>query len=473
MTFDIVIPSAGRPSLQALLERLESLDGPRPGHVIVVRDDDGIGPAAARNRGWRAARGEWVAFLDDDVLPDPDWLVRLAADLQVPDRVAASQGRIRVPLPEGRRPTDWERNVQGLETARYATADMAYRRSVLAELGGFDDRFPRAYREDADLALRVLRAGYRIERGRRRVVHPVRAAGFWTSVRLQAGNADDALMRTLHGPLWREQAGVPAGRRPVHLAVTAAGVAGLAGVLLGRRRVAAAGLLGWLAGTAELAWRRIAPGPRTANEIVRMAATSAALPAAAAFHWAAGWARAARLARRRPDRPAAVLLDRDGTLVRDVPFNGDPERVIPAPGAREALDRLRAAGVPLAVISNQSGVARGLLSHAQVEAVNRRIEALLGPFDAWLYCPHGPEDACDCRKPEPGMVLAAASRLGVSADRCAVVGDIGSDVEAARAAGARPVLVPTAETRRDEIDAAAEVARDLGEAVDLLLGGAR
>ena len=79
--------------------------------------------------------------------------------------MAGSQGRLRVPLPAARPPTDWERNVAALEGARWATADLAYRRAVLAEVGGFDERFRRAYREDADLALRVVRAGYRIEQG--------------------------------------------------------------------------------------------------------------------------------------------------------------------------------------------------------------------------------------------------------------------------------------------------------------------
>jgi histidinol phosphatase-like enzyme len=78
--------------------------------------------------------------------------------------------------------------------------------------------------------------------------------------------------------------------------------------------------------------------------------------------------------------PAAVLFDRDGTLVRDVPYNGDPSRVEPMPGARAALDRLRAAGVRTAVVSNQSGVARGLLTRDQVDAVNARVEEVLGPL---------------------------------------------------------------------------------------------
>jgi histidinol-phosphate phosphatase family protein len=169
--------------------------------------------------------------------------------------------------------------------------------------------------------------------------------------------------------------------------------------------------------------------------------------------------------------PAAVLLDRDGTLLVDVPYNGDPERVTPMPGAAEALARLRRAGVPTALVSNQSGIGRGLLDRAQVDAVNRRMEELLGPVGPMAICPHGPDDDCACRKPRPGLVLEAAAALGVAPERCAVVGDIGADVEAAAAAGARGVLVPTPRTRLEEVQAAPEVADDLPAAVDLLLGG--
>src|SRR4029453_8633119 len=215
MTFSILRPTGG--------------GGSPPGGTAAAAGVQGrsAGPAAARNLGWRGATAEWVAFLDDDVVPGAAWLAELARDLDgLPSDVAASQGRVVVPMPGGRRPTDWERNVQGLETARWATADMAYRREVLVEGGGFDERFPRAYREDADLGLRVVGAGYRIVGGRRVVSHPVRPAGRLVSVRLQAGNADDVLMRALHGRGWRERAGVPVGRRPRNLAVTGFGLLG-------------------------------------------------------------------------------------------------------------------------------------------------------------------------------------------------------------------------------------------------------
>ncbi len=168
-----------------------------------------------------------------------------------------------------------------------------------------------------------------------------------------------------------------------------------------------------------------------------------------------------------------MLFDRDGTLVVDVPYNGDPDRVVLVPGARPALERLRAYGVPTAVVSNQSGVARGLLTRAQVDRVNARVEELAGPLGPFFVCEHAAADGCTCRKPAPGLVLAAARALGVDPADCAVVGDIGADVEAARAAGARGVLVPTAVTAPDEVSAAAEVVGDLAAAMDLLLGDAR
>lgn len=140
-------------------------------------------------------------------------------------------------------------------------------------------------------------------------------------------------------------------------------------------------------------------------------------------------------------KPCAVLFDRDETLVMDVPFNGDPERVRPAPNAKALLDRLRGAGLPLAVVSNQSGVGRGYITAAQVDAVNRRIDELLGPFEGFFVCLHSPEDACDCRKPKPRLILDAARAMGVDPACCVVVGDRESDVEAARNAGAIPLRV--------------------------------
>src|SRR5829696_1164578 len=180
---DVVIPSLGRPSLRRLLEALAP-QSDRLARIFVIDDRPGgdapavpagvdvtvlrapgRGPAAARNLGWRASSAEWLAFLDDDVVPARDWAERLLADLSdLPPAVAGSQGSIEVPLPP-RRLTDWERNVASLSTARWITADIAFRRDALESVGGFDERFPRAYREDIDLAMRLLRSGWRIVPG--------------------------------------------------------------------------------------------------------------------------------------------------------------------------------------------------------------------------------------------------------------------------------------------------------------------
>ena len=498
MTVDLVVPTIGRPSLIDLLAALSDQDGPLPDNIYLVDDrrcpstplidrgldagrlygrihvleSHGRGPAAARNAGWRGSTAEWIAFLDDDVIPTSGWLEQLASDLAKAELpIAGSQGRLRVPLPASRRPTDWERSVAGLEDARWITADMAYRRAVLDEVGGFDERFKRAFREDADLALRVIGAGYQIAIGERRVEHPVRPGPPWISIRAQAGNADDVLMARLHGRQWYRQSGSRVGRRAAHLVITAALALGVVGLFSGRRWLFRAGVAAWAAGTADFAWSRIAPGPKTTAEIAGMVATSIMIPPVAAGHWLYGLWHWRKVSGSKPSQPAAVLFDRDGTLVEDVPYNGDPERVVIRPQARAAIDRLRATGIRVGVVSNQSGVSRGLITLQQVDAVNRRIAELLGPVDTWAVCAHGPDEGCDCRKPAPGLVRRAAAELGVRPEQCVVVGDIGSDIQAAQAAGARAILVPTPQTRPEEIAAAPKVADDLLAAVDQALAG--
>jgi HAD superfamily hydrolase (TIGR01662 family) len=221
----------------------------------------------------------------------------------------------------------------------------------------------------------------------------------------------------------------------------------------------------------------MAPGPRPGEpefgpELDRMVRSSIAIPVAAVRHRVRGWWRH-RGTGPWPVPVRAVLFDRDGTLVHDVPYNGDPAKVELVPGAREAIDAVRAAGLRVGVVSNQSGIGRGLLTRQQVDAVNARVAELLGPFDTWQVCPHAPEDACACRKPRPGMVLAAAAELGVDPSECVLIGDIGADVEAAQAAGARSVLVPTPVTREQEIADAPAVAATLLDAVASVLGGDR
>ena len=489
--YAVVIPTIGRPELNRLLVALDAgsqvsgavivvddrpapagaLDLPPTGLAVTVLRSRGRGPAAARNVGWRASRADWICFLDDDVVPGPDWSAALERDLGAADAsVVGSKGRITVPAPQGRRPSDDERRTLRLATARWITADMAYRRTALVRCGGFDERFPRAYREDSDIAVRITRSGGRIVSGARRTEHPVSATrpSVRTSLRAQRGNRDDALMRRKHGPGWRAAIGEGRGRLPVHLLTTATGLLGLFG---GSRRWARIARWCWLGATAEFSVRRIVAGPNTIGEIAAMTVSSALIPPVAVAQrlWGTWQFRNAEA------EPAlAVLLDRDDTLIADGPYLNDPAAVVPLPDASRALARLRRRGLRLAVVSNQSGVAKGLISAEQLDAVNLRVEELLGPFDNWQICVHDADDGCPCRKPAPGMVHAAAEALGVEARRCVLIGDTGGDVDAARAAHAKAILVPTPRTRPAEVADArrtAAVAPSLDDAVSLVLRG--
>lgn len=163
----------------------------------------------------------------------------------------------------------------------------------------------------------------------------------------------------------------------------------------------------------------------------------------------------------------AVFFDRDGTVVHDVPYNGDPAKVRLVDGAVEAFTRLRTAGLRTGIVTNQSGIGRGLITAAQADAVTAEVVRRLGGVDVVRTCPHAPDEGCACRKPAPGLVLSAAAALGLAPAEVAVVGDSSTDAGAADAAGARSVLVPGARTPGE--GAVHDEAPDLAAALDLLL----
>jgi HAD superfamily hydrolase (TIGR01662 family) len=165
----------------------------------------------------------------------------------------------------------------------------------------------------------------------------------------------------------------------------------------------------------------------------------------------------------------AVLFDRDGTLVEDIPDTADPDRVRPVEGAREALALLREHGIRTGVVTDQPGVAQGLLSDADVRRVNHRVDEMLGPFDVFAVCPHGPDDGCHCRRPQPGMLLWAGGRICTGPAELVVIGSTAADAEAARRAGAHGILVPNGRTRPEETARADHIAPDLLTAVRAVL----
>ncbi|MFF7172433.1 HAD-IIIA family hydrolase [Streptomyces pseudovenezuelae] len=166
-------------------------------------------------------------------------------------------------------------------------------------------------------------------------------------------------------------------------------------------------------------------------------------------------------------RVRTVLFDRDSILAGDPP---EPGRLRAAPGAGEALGLLRLHGVRTGFVALQPGIGHGRLGDADVRAVNHRVDELLGPFDVWGVCPHGPDEGCHCRPPEPGLLLWAAGRVCTAPADCAVVGTA-ADVEAAARVGAHGILVPDERTLPEETARAGHVAPDVLTAVRALLTG--
>ena len=147
-----------------------------------------------------------------------------------------------------------------------------------------------------------------------------------------------------------------------------------------------------------------------------------------------------------------VILDRDGVINEDSrEFIKAPAEWRPLPGSLEGIARLTRAGFTVVVATNQSGVGRGLLDEPTLAAIHGKMEAAVsaagGRVDAIYYCPHRPEDGCDCRKPRPGLLREIATRYGTTLDRVPVIGDSRRDIEAARAVRARPILVLTGSGR--------------------------
>lgn len=178
----------------------------------------------------------------------------------------------------------------------------------------------------------------------------------------------------------------------------------------------------------------------------------------------------------------AVFIDKDGTLIDDVPFNIDPGKIRLASGAGIALRRLQSLGFRLVVVTNQPGIARGLFAESAIDVVRETIALLLRQhdvtLDTFLYCPHWPQGrvarfayACDCRKPRPGMLLSAAHEMGLQLEWSWMVGDILDDIEAGRRAGCRTVLIDNGnetEWRIDPLRHPHRLARDLVQAADII-----
>lgn len=254
--------------------------------VTYVANHGPHGPAAARNRGWRRARSEVIAFTDDDTVPDAHWLRHGLMALD--ENVDALWGRIAMPLPDN--PTDYERDASHLATAEFVTANCFCRKPMLEALAGFDEQFRLAWREDSDFHFRLLAQGARIGHvPDALVVHPVRPAKWGVSISQQKKIQFDALLYKKHPRLYRQK--IRATPRWDYYLIVASLLATALGAATGHWMAAAPAAAAWLGMTALLCAVRLKNTTRTAAHVVEMALTSAAIPALAVWWRMVGAAR--------------------------------------------------------------------------------------------------------------------------------------------------------------------------------------
>lgn len=250
--------------------------GPRIRYLPITETQ---GPAGARNSGWRVARAAIVAFTDDDTLPSPQWL---AAGLEaLAGGAAAACGRVEVPL-ERARPTDYELDAAGLAHAEFVTANCFVRRATLERVGGFDERYTSAWREDSDLQFKILESGGEVVRAEAAlVVHPVRPARWGVSLAQQKKSQFDALLYKLHRQRYRER--VSAQPPWPYYATLACLLVALLAAVATQWWVAGFAALGWLALTARFTVLRLSRTALTPAHIAEMIWTSILIPPLSIF----------------------------------------------------------------------------------------------------------------------------------------------------------------------------------------------
>jgi glycosyltransferase involved in cell wall biosynthesis len=321
----IVADDAASEETRCQIARMHALARERRFCLCYIPVTDAHGPAVARNVGWRAARGQIIAFTDDDCIPTPTWLrAGLAAfglpcdqldsgntwdDGETARRIDDLSGRVVVPLCGA--PTDYQRNEARLADASFVTANSFYRRDALAAVGGFDERFRRAWREDSDLHFRLLEHGRQLAAsGDAIVVHPTRPAPWGVSIAQQRKSMYNALLYKQHPRFYRTYIqSSPAWR---YYATVAALAGILAGMLARRRRLVSVAAVVWAALTLEFCVRRLRGTSHAPRHIAEMLVTSAVIPLLSVF-WRLRGAHSRRARRqnhwrRRRWIPAALRL---------------------------------------------------------------------------------------------------------------------------------------------------------------------
>ena len=239
---------------------------------------DTQGPAAARNLGWRMARGGIIAFTDDDCLPERDWLTMGCAAID--SGFDAVSGQVIVPISQP--PTDYEKNIARLAEGEFVTANCFIRRCVLDSCGGFDERFRMAWREDSDLHFRILDLSYKHDRApAARVIHPVRQASWGVSIRDQRKSMFNALLYKKYPALYRAR--IQAHAPWNYYAIVLACLGFLAAVLAGYKLLAGGFALLWLGLTLHFAFKRLRRTKHTFGHFLEMLCTSILIPPLSIF----------------------------------------------------------------------------------------------------------------------------------------------------------------------------------------------
>jgi glycosyltransferase involved in cell wall biosynthesis len=232
------------------------------------------GPAAARNYGWLAAKGELIVFTDDDCIPDKNWLDAYYREY-LRHTNSAFTGKTIVPIPED--PTDYELNTAGLQTADFITANCACPKKLLLTIGGFDEQFTIAWREDSDLEFKLINAGIPITKVNDAIVtHPVRHADWGISLKEQRKTMYNALLYKKYPSLYRQK--IQPSPPVYYYAIISSFIIMLAGLMAKNNLLSKGGLILWLGLSLLFAYRRLKFTNRHINHLLEMVVTSLLIP---------------------------------------------------------------------------------------------------------------------------------------------------------------------------------------------------
>lgn len=288
-TYEIVVCDDG-PSAQVKDLVLEfSALGHKPPLIRYIAVTATQGPAGARNAGWRAARAPIIAFTDDDTIPDAGWL---EAGLQAMEEgAAAAVGRIVMPLPEN--PSDYENDAARLQQAEFVTANCFVRREALAMVGGFDEGFTLAWREDSDLHFSLLKNGCRIISAPQAIVtHPLRPAHFAAGLAMQKKVMFDVLLYRKHPELYRQR--IRKAPPWLYLSITACLLGAVVFFLAGRTELAEAAAYLWMVLSLYFFLYRLSRSSLDMRNISELLVTSILIPPLSIFWRLVGAARFGR-----------------------------------------------------------------------------------------------------------------------------------------------------------------------------------